>query len=444
MRRSKGIFFPELVESEDEKIRKELILYFQEEIPQCSIQEHTDKMREFIAWLEKQGKQKPAMIQWTGDNLKELVRFTGKSPKFDEWFKTWEDFENYVHTHDNIFKIFNEDGSHVEIPVGAWIVKTPGGYNVPSKGIFKQKPADKVEPKFEIEKGKWYVCNISRYTDFVVGKAYYCPKNGMLKPNENETARYVAKDCFHLWTIEDAKDGDILMANAPFIFNGNLEGGSGCPGAHCAINTLGKFQIPKCPKHWTGHTTTPATKEQRDLLFTKMHEAGYEWDAEKKELKLLITNGDDFCFELGNCEQKPVWGEEDEHRIKDIAYFLDTAKKHYASTVELDACIDWLKSLKKCVQVQSKQEWSEEDDKRLQRIIDFLWHNRKGDTDTIYQQEQDINWLKSLRPSKWRPTPEQYKALNSVINFAAERPEPYWNDAIFNILKQLRTELKAL
>ena len=32
--------------------------------------------------------------------------------------------------------------------------------------------------------------------------------------------------------------------------------------------------------------------------------------------------------------------------VKDTIYFLDTAKKHYASTVELDACIDWLKSLK--------------------------------------------------------------------------------------------------
>ncbi len=45
-------------------------------------------------------------------------------------------------------------------------------------------------------------------------------------------------------------------------------------------------------------------------------------------------------------EQKPVWSKEDEHKIKDIVYFLNTAKKHYASTVELDACIDWLKSLR--------------------------------------------------------------------------------------------------
>ncbi len=41
-----------------------------------------------------------------------------------------------------------------------------------------------------------------------------------------------------------------------------------------------------------------------------------------------------------------VWSEEDEHRVGDTIYFLETAKKHYASDVELNACIDWLKSLK--------------------------------------------------------------------------------------------------
>ena len=47
--------------------------------------------------------------------------------------------------------------------------------------------------------------------------------------------------------------------------------------------------------------------------------------------------------------------------------------------------------------IKCNSAWSEEDSVRLQRIIDFLWHNRKGDTDTIYQQEQDIDWLKSLK-----------------------------------------------
>ena len=56
--------FHELKESEDEKIRKEMIFYFQEEIPLCSIQEHTDKMKEFVAWLERQREQEQLYIRF--------------------------------------------------------------------------------------------------------------------------------------------------------------------------------------------------------------------------------------------------------------------------------------------------------------------------------------------------------------------------------------------
>lgn len=37
------------------------------------------------------------------------------------------------------------------------------------------------------------------------------------------------------------------------------------------------------------------------------------------------------------------------------------------------------------------------DNDRIDRICDFIWKNRKGDTDEIYQQEQDVKWLKSLK-----------------------------------------------
>lgn len=91
--------------------------------------------------LEKKGEQKPCMIQWKGNNLKEVIDFAGKSKNFEKWFKSFEEYEKYVVDHNGIFKIFNTDGSHYEIPVGAWIVKTPDGYNVASKAIFKQKSA---------------------------------------------------------------------------------------------------------------------------------------------------------------------------------------------------------------------------------------------------------------------------------------------------------------
>ena len=38
------------------------------------------------------------------------------------------------------------------------------------------------------------------------------------------------------------------------------------------------------PDLWVIDEVTPATKEQCDLLFAKMKEAGYEWDNDKKEL----------------------------------------------------------------------------------------------------------------------------------------------------------------
>lgn len=130
--------FPELRESEDEKWRNWLIGHLKGYINQTD-DKYAEVCKKAIAWLEKQGEPRVNMIQWKGDNLKEVVEFTGKSPKFGEWFKTWEEYENYVHSHGNIFKLFCEDGSHYEVPVSAWIVKTPDGYNIASKAKYKQK-----------------------------------------------------------------------------------------------------------------------------------------------------------------------------------------------------------------------------------------------------------------------------------------------------------------
>lgn len=91
------------------------------------------------------------MIQWTGSNLQEVIDFTGKSPKFGEWFKSWDEFEFYVHSHGDILKLFSEDGSHFEVPVGAWIVKTPDGHNVPSVARFIHAKQEHPEQKMNFE-----------------------------------------------------------------------------------------------------------------------------------------------------------------------------------------------------------------------------------------------------------------------------------------------------
>ena len=91
----------------------------------------------------------------------------------------------------------------------------------------------------------------------------------------------------HLWTIQDAKDGDVLVNGSNififhFINNRRLMG-------YCNVNMDdGNFynDIGKNECFCTiDAPVTPATKEQRDALMKAMNDAGYEWNAEKKELQ---------------------------------------------------------------------------------------------------------------------------------------------------------------
>ena len=235
----------------------------------------------------------------------ELIKLIGKLSCESYYINEENNDERLRKTTISFLKDFAEQGYENAVECIDWL-----------KNQVEQKHSDKVESKFEIEKGKWYVCNTSRYTDFIVGKAYYCPKNGMLKPNENEIARYVAKDCFHLWSIADAKDSDILVYNdSIFIFNEIYK------------NHLIYYGIYECNKKFHNdkyysfldlgiintNNIYPATKEECECLFQKMKEVGYTFDFEKKELKKINSYCQEHCkgyqetgrcFADGDCKDK--------------------------------------------------------------------------------------------------------------------------------------------
>ena len=106
---------------------------------------------------------------------------------------------------------------------------------------------------------------------------------------------------FRLWSIADAKDGDVLVSGIdnPFIYDGNIEFSSA--GAYVGVSRNGRIRLDMFPsKAWTSiKDVKPATKEQRDLLFAKLLEAGCEWDAEKKELKKIQSHYDIANFHAG-------------------------------------------------------------------------------------------------------------------------------------------------
>ena len=157
---------------------------------------------------------------------------------------------------------------------------------------------DKNEPKFKV--GDWVV---NKFGDSLhidsFDKKNYQVSDGKGNYNYFPISK---QDEMHLWDIQDAKDGDVLSLS--WLEDKNLcekiiifkiyhsDGVIGLYSTPCVEgygNTFknGKMifneKVPYYSKTWTCNLH-PSTKEQRDFLFQKIKEAGYEWDADKKEL----------------------------------------------------------------------------------------------------------------------------------------------------------------
>lgn len=143
-------------------------------------------------------------------------------------------------------------------------------------------------PKFKV--GDWVVRGDTIAQILDIQEQYYVGLD--INGKDFTSSRFLNDDKIHLWTIQDAKDGDVLacgdkVTDCPFIFHNLTEKLN--PRSYCGVNTLCDFQEnDENGGSWCdSEEVRPATKEQRDLLFSKMHEDGYEWDADKKELKKI-------------------------------------------------------------------------------------------------------------------------------------------------------------
>ena len=83
-----GEIFPELKESEDDRIRKEIIAYL--DVQNVLAKGKDGDFKEWIAWLEKQGKQKAKVESNKSNEKKELTEFE----------KAVENILNYPHFQD--------------------------------------------------------------------------------------------------------------------------------------------------------------------------------------------------------------------------------------------------------------------------------------------------------------------------------------------------------
>lgn len=243
--------FPELQEDNNDRIRKSIMNLVKKSIEQGAYALQKRKADDMLAWLEKQGK-----------------------PSDDEltWLKTFIEEEAYYLSMDirdaadreRLIKLQN---------ILAWLEKQG-----------EQKPVDNVEPKFKVRDWLQY-----RYAEpFLVKEITeqgYC--------NGDSCLPFEWEDEIHPWTIQDAKNGDIVYFECHgnkhlFIVKSVGETKDHVEGHFWYDITRNEFEV------WDGRLpysniasmcdAIPATKEQRNLLFAKMKDAGYEWDAKNKTL----------------------------------------------------------------------------------------------------------------------------------------------------------------
>ena len=98
--------------------------------------------------------------------------------------------------------------------------------------------------------------------------------------NEASVAQITIDNKYHLWSLKDAKPGDVLISEDdkhPFIFKKFL---AYAPSAYCGIDTTDSIYISDEDRPWTRDTVRPATYEERQVLFNKLEEKNYKWDTD--------------------------------------------------------------------------------------------------------------------------------------------------------------------
>ncbi len=227
----------------------------------------------------------------------------------------------------------------------------------------EKKELKKIEPKFKVGDCVVYNRNDSSREILYV----YDIRDSRYYFNDNIHLSWSVKECdekCHLWTIQDAKDGDVLAEHETIVLFKKIEGQN--ISCYCTYHYLGFNPVFYVDTLQNKDPYCPATKEQCNILFQKMKEEGYEWDAEKKELRKIY----------------------------------DLERQGGKENSSYSAEINWLKSSKDKAQPQSKQEWNEEDEERTEFLI-ALCNDEQAEcvnNSTIYYEcTETIDWLKSLK-----------------------------------------------
>ena len=301
--------FPELEGSKDERIRKAIKKALQ---VRCGgsriISDEPVTLEEAIAWLEKQGEEEYALKSFRDKDVHEFMQYIENQAKAYEFNLPNRGYDIYAFAKDILHWLEKQGekkpNSQMEKCSKCQFVYTGYCDGTCILENNEQKSVDKVEPKFEpqFKVGNWITDGYIYYKiteildDRYIIESKYDKRGAILFEYENR---------YHLWTIQDAKDGDVLVCDINKAeIGGDVEKLPNIIPTICIYHNVVKDQdfihtycslynesslIVSNSMYYNTfvYNIHPATKEQRELLFEKMREAGYELDAEKKELKKI-------------------------------------------------------------------------------------------------------------------------------------------------------------
>ena len=312
-----SVLIPELKENEDERIRKALIWCVEtiEGELGCSDAEGIS-VAELKSWLEKLGKKEYALKSFKDVDVHKFVQYIERQAKAYELNLPNRSYDIYGFAKD-ILSWLEKQGEQKSVPFKAehgkyyYCIKNyfSGGKKQASKGDVVQ--ALRGLPIMGLDDASEFFLPVNdiiqlnnniNHNDRPKFKVGDCITNGIdvdkiigidikenyLFENGKKSDISLIESISHIWTIQDAKDGDVLVASDGSIFLFKCDVNGGCK-YYIALTTDNTIVFNVGLEHlWeTSKAVHPATKEQCDLLFQKMKEAGYEWDAEKKELKKI-------------------------------------------------------------------------------------------------------------------------------------------------------------
>ena len=445
--------FPELKESEDERIRKELLDYCKTKAEKYPNDPKYKNIGAWIAWLEKQGKLVKINPTEFDTRLQALIGKFDSLPKeeligsLSFWLNVVQNDETYkpaekqgeqkpidMSIKEKAHQIAWETSKHYDpllskeswcemaaLDMASWIEKQgnqtildyiqkhwsesehylrekrkhePASNEQQGKSaleaIHEQNPdnANKVERKFKVGD---YIAN-----DYCKGKVIELTTDAYLLDTE-QGIPFSYEHNAHIWTLADAREGDVLFSpnhNLLWIYMDKEQ-------YHAAINLNYANFVSFGADIVIPSDVQPATKEQRDTLFARMKEEGYEWDAEKKELKKVETI-DTYCKE--NCKG-----------------YQETGKCYADGSCEAK------------IKAEQNSSWTEEDERNLQNIDSVLFREISLSEDECMRLR---DWLQSIKErAVWKPSEEQIEALESAMENCAYSE---YQDCLKELIVQLK------